>query len=91
MIFDGETVRRAESALNDIEQLLQGFPATPPDTVIVVDIREEAVYYYCASWESKRIFWPEDITVSDFTGSGAAIYDKSHLSMSHAICLVEAF
>ena len=87
MLFDNENYLRAEIAQGRVNELLQAYPETPEDTLIVVDIRSDYDWYYCASWSMRRIFWPEETDVTLSSGGGVDVYDVSHLGMSFVLLI----
>ena len=79
MIIGTDYLLCVEIALRKVQGLLKGFPRTPDDTVVVLDVQPDAVYYYCASWESRCIFWPEPTEIFISTGHARPVYDKALL------------
>lgn len=79
ILFDNQNLGRAGWALKEVEGLLGQYDETPEDTIVVLDIRLEACWYYCASWKHRRIFWPEETDVDLSIGAGLPVFDVSHL------------
>ena len=78
-----EPVRaRAESAFSRISKRLETFADVPSDTIIVLDVRLDADWYYCASWSLRKVFWPESTDITISSGSIVPVFDFSHLSTS---------
>ncbi|KAH8101138.1 hypothetical protein BXZ70DRAFT_934615 [Cristinia sonorae] len=80
ILFDNENLVRAEFAFRHVEKMLQEYAETPEDTIIVLDIRANEDFYYCASRSLRRIFWPEETDLTLSSGGGVAVFDISHMA-----------